>query len=88
MWTVMQITAAEQMRGRVMGLYMATFGLSQIGGFIVGAVATVASLPVALAVAGSIVTLNAARSLRSIVRVAPAADRVRLETPPEPMHGG
>ena len=29
MWTVVQITASAEMRGRVMGLYMATFGLTR-----------------------------------------------------------
>jgi MFS family permease len=81
MWTVTQITASEEMRGRVMGLYMATFGLSQIGGFIVGAAASVVTLPIALGVAGTIVTLNALRSLSSTTRLTPSSDAVPLEAP-------
>jgi MFS family permease len=82
MWTVVQITASAEMRGRVMGLYMATFGLSQIGGFIVGAAASVMTLPIALGVAGTIVTLNALRSLPSTTRLTPASDATPLEAPP------
>jgi MFS family permease len=82
MWTVMQITAAEEMRGRVMGLYMATFGLSQVGGFIVGAAASVVTLPIALGVAGAIVTLNALRSLSSVARLSPAGAAAPLDAPP------
>ncbi len=82
MWTVVQITASEEMRGRVMGLYMATFGLSQVGGFIVGAAASVATLPIALGVAGAIVTLNALRSLSSTTRLTPASEAAPLEAPP------
>ena len=82
MWTVTQMTASAEMRGRVMGLYMATFGLSQVGGFIVGAIASIATLPLALGAAGTLVTLNALRSLRTIARVTPQADDTPLETPP------
>jgi MFS family permease len=82
MWTVVQITASAEMRGRVMGLYMATFGLSQVGGFIVGAAASVATLPIALGVAGTIVTFNALRSLSSTSRVTAAIEAAPLEAPP------
>jgi MFS family permease len=82
MWTVVQITASAEMRGRVMGLYMATFGLSQVGGFIVGAAASVVTLPIALGVAGTIVTLNAVRSLSSIARLTPGSEAAPLEAPP------
>jgi hypothetical protein len=81
MWTVVQMTASAEMRGRVLGLYMATFGLSQIGGFIVGAAASVATLPVALGVVGALVTLNALRSLRRLGLFAPQSD-APMETPP------
>ena len=70
MWTVVQMTTSAEMRGRVMGLYMATYGLSQIGGFIVGAAASVATLPLALGVAGMLVALNAIRELPRVSRVA------------------
>jgi len=82
MWTVTQMTASADMRGRVMGLYMATFGLSQVGGFIVGAAASVATLPVALGVAGVLVTLNALRTLPRVARFTPEIAAAPLEPPP------
>jgi len=82
MWTVVQMTAAPEMRGRVLGLYMATFGLSQIGGFIVGAAASVATLPVALGIAGTLVAANALRSFTSIARLSPAAEAAPLAASP------
>ena len=71
MWTVMQMTASEEMRGRVLGLYMATYGLSQIGGFVVGAVASVTTVPLALGLAGVFVAVNAARLVPAIARFTP-----------------
>ena len=71
MWTVMQMTAAEEMRGRVLGLYIATFGLSQIGGFVVAAVASLTTVPLALGLAGLFVALNAVRLVPAIARFTP-----------------
>lgn len=71
MWTVMQMTASEEMRGRVLGLYMATYGLSQIGGFVVGTVASLTTVPLALGLAGLFVALNAARLVPAIARFTP-----------------
>jgi MFS family permease len=70
-WTVVQMTASEEMRGRVLGLYMATYGLSQIGGFLVGAVASLTTVPLALGLAGLFVALNAARLVPAIARFTP-----------------
>ena len=72
MWTSVQLSASAEMRGRALGVYMATFGVSQIGGFIVGAAATLLTLPVALALAGGIVALNAVRLVPSIASFTPA----------------
>ena len=71
MWTVVQMTASEEMRGRVLGLYMATYGLSQIGGFVLGAVASLTTVPLALGLAGAFVALNAARLVPAIARFTP-----------------
>jgi len=83
MWTVVQMTASEEMRGRVLGLYMATYGLSQIGGFVIGAMASITSVPLALGLAGIFVALNAARLLRAVARFTPqAAHPPATEFPP------
>jgi MFS family permease len=55
MSTVLQVSASEEMHGRVMGLYYATWGLNQLGALGIGAVASVLGMPVALAIAGAIV---------------------------------
>jgi MFS family permease len=81
MWTVVQMTTSAEMRGRVLGLYIATFGLSQIGGFVVATVATVATLPVALGIAAAIVTVNALRLLPATASYTPAA-AAPVEAPP------
>ena len=59
MSTVLQLSAREAMRGRVLGLYYATFGLNQLGALGIGAAAAVLGLPTALAVAGALVPLCA-----------------------------
>jgi len=59
MATVLQVSAREDMRGRVLGLYYATFGLNQLGALGIGAVASVLGLPAALAIAGAILPLCA-----------------------------
>ncbi len=83
MWTVVQMTASEEMRGRVLGLYMATFGLSQIGGFVIGAVASITTVPLALGLAGIFVALNATRLLPAIGRFTPhTAHAPATEFPP------
>ncbi len=59
MATTLQVTVSTEMRGRVLGLYAATWGSSQLGGFAVGALATVVSVPLALALFGAVVAANA-----------------------------
>jgi predicted MFS family arabinose efflux permease len=55
MSTSFQVGVADAMRGRVLGLYSATFGLSSIGGLCIGAAATVLGTPIALALSGAAV---------------------------------
>ena len=81
MATLVQLSASSEMRGRVLGLYVATYGMSQVGGFIVGALASVFTVPIALAVAGTVVTANASRFIKTIARVAPPVDAA-LDAPP------
>ena len=47
------------MRGRVLGLYYATFGLNQLGALGIGALAAALGLPVALAIAGALLPVCA-----------------------------
>jgi len=53
MAALLQLVSVPGMRGRIQGLYGLTFGFNHLGGFLVGAVAVVATPPIALA-AGSV----------------------------------
>lgn len=58
MSTSFQVGVADAMRGRVLGLYSATFGLSSVGGLCIGATATLLGAPIALALSGAIVVAS------------------------------
>lgn len=64
--TVLQLAVHGDMRGRVLGLFVATWGFSGVAGFALGALATAVGSPVALAV---FATLAIANSLRLVGRV-------------------
>jgi MFS family permease len=58
MSTSFQVGVADAMRGRILGLYSATFGLSSVGGLFIGAAATIAGTPIALALSGAAVVAS------------------------------
>lgn len=64
MSTSFQVGVDDSMRGRILGLYSATFGLSSVGGLCIGAAATVVGTPIALAFSGAAVVVAAAGLLR------------------------
>lgn len=72
MSTITQLTAGKEMRGRVQGLYVSTWGFNQLGGLGLGALGTVVSVPFALALGGSMLAVSAARSLTRITALKPA----------------
>jgi MFS transporter, DHA1 family, staphyloferrin A biosynthesis exporter len=57
--TVIQLTAPEELRGRVLGVYMLNQGLLPLGSLFAGALADLATAPVAVAVMGTLVALLA-----------------------------
>ncbi len=68
--TLLQLTSDENMRGRVLGLYGMTWGFTPAGGFIVGAVASIATAPLAVGMGGVvIVTYTAAVIARMGARI-------------------
>ncbi|MBI4313036.1 MAG: MFS transporter [Chloroflexi bacterium] len=73
MSTVTQMTASAAMRGRVLGLYVATWGTNQLAGFGLGALGSVIGVPLALAMSGTVVAANA-------VRLLPKAGRLGAKT--------
>jgi len=58
MSTSFQVGVDDAMRGRVLGLYSATFGLSSVGGLCIGAAATLIGAPIALALSGAAVVVS------------------------------
>ena len=68
--TLLQLRSADAMRGRVMGLYGLTFGLNPLGGFLLGAIATITmSAPFALGIGGAITVAYLLPNLRPIRRM-------------------
>ena len=59
MAAVMQLAAADRMRGRILGLYSFTLSLSPLGGLVTGTVATLLNTPVAVALSGGVVIAGA-----------------------------
>ena len=64
MVTLVQTTASAEMRGRVVGLYVSTWGMNQLGSFGLGGIGTVLSVPLALAMSGGVVAASALVRLR------------------------
>jgi len=64
MSTSFQVGVDDAMRGRVLGLYSATFGLSSVGGLCIGAAATVLGTPIALALSGAAVVASSVGLIR------------------------
>jgi MFS family permease len=59
MATVVQLATADEMRGRVLGLYAFTLSLSPLGGLITGALATILNASLAVAFSGGVVIAGA-----------------------------
>lgn len=82
MSTSFQVGVADAMRGRVLGLYSATFGLSSVGGLCIGAAATVLGAPIALAMSGAVVLASGLGLVRRRHALGRPADVAALpETP-------
>jgi MFS family permease len=68
--TIVQVTVPDELRGRVMGVYMMVFaGVTPVGAFLIGSVAEAAGVPAACAAGGGLalvaVLIQAARWLRA-----------------------
>ena len=50
--TSIQLSASHEMRGRILGLYVSTWGVNQVGGIGLGAIATFWGAPLALFISG------------------------------------
>ena len=72
--TLLQSLSADEMRGRVVSFYGLTFGMTPMGGFGAGAIASVLGAPVAIGVAGLVVVANGLRSVGLIPRLEQALE--------------
>ncbi len=79
MTTLLQTSAPDEMRGRVMSSYALTFGMSPLGGLQAGAIAGFLGAPVAIGIGGVLVCLNALRMTRLMPRFRQKEEEVRLE---------
>lgn len=61
MGTVIQMVVDPEMRGRVLGLLVATFGSNQVSSFGLGSLATLWGAPLALGMCGVLVLANSLR---------------------------
>lgn len=84
--TILQIRVDSSMRGRILGIYVATFGSNQVGGLGLGAVATVATAPVAMALFGAVVIANTLRLVPHAAAFTPGAQG--NSEPKLPVSGG
>jgi len=66
MGALLQFLVPGAMRGRVMGLYVLTFGFTPLGGVFAGAIASLFSAPIAIGLGGGIVMVYVAKRARNI----------------------
>jgi len=70
--TVIQLTVHGDMRGRVLGVYVASWGSNSVGSFGLGALATVVGAPLAIAAFAAIVCGNTLRLIPKLALFDPA----------------
>ena len=72
--TLLQTSVPDEMRGRVLSFQAFMWGISFSAGFHTGAIASAVGAPVAIAIGGGIVLLNALRMLPTMSRFQETAD--------------
>ncbi len=76
MHALFQLISTDAVRGRVFSLYVLTFGFHQLGGFLAGSLAALASAPVAVGTGGIILVLYCLKALRTVREIRPSAAEV------------
>ena len=69
MGALLQLLVPDAVRGRVMGLYVLTFGFTPLGGFFAGAVASILGAPIAIGLGGGIVVAYVLGHLKPTSRI-------------------
>jgi MFS family permease len=74
MAAMLQLSSAESMRGRIMGLYSMTFGFTPLGGFAAGVVATFLGAPLAIGIWGGVILVYVLPNIGRLGRLQAASD--------------
>ena len=74
MGTMLQLTSADAVRGRVLGLYGLTYGFTPVGGFVAGIIGAAASAPVALGIFGGLIVAYVMRVSRGVAQLRPTQE--------------
>lgn len=69
MSTLLQSLSPDRTRGRIMGLLVLTYGISPLGGFQAGIIASMVSAPFAIFIGGSMLVLNSFRCRTLMKRI-------------------
>ena len=69
MGALLQLLVPDAVRGRVMGLYVLTFGFTPLGGFVAGAIASVVGAPIAVGLGGGVVVGYVIGRVRPMSRI-------------------
>ena len=74
MHALFHLIATDAVRGRVFSLYVLTFGFHPLGGYLSGALASAAGVPVAMGLGGAIIVAYCVRALRTVRQIRPTAE--------------
>jgi len=77
MGTLIQTIVPDEMRGRVLSFQVMTWGVTGLSGFHTGAIATLLGAPLAIAIGGGVLALNALRLARRVSRLQPVEQKSR-----------
>ncbi len=73
MQTLVQLLTPDAVRGRVLSLYVLTFGFTSVGGYVVGLIATLLTVPVTISLGGGILVAYALSLMPMIRHLQPEA---------------
>ncbi|MBL8056592.1 MAG: MFS transporter [Anaerolineales bacterium] len=74
MQAMVQLLSPDAVRGRILSLYVLTFGFTSVGGYVAGIIASVAGAPLAIALGGGFMLAYLAAEARPLARLKPGAE--------------
>jgi len=76
MQTLVQLLTPDAVRGRVLGLYVLTFGFTSVGGYLAGLIATAAGAPFAIGLGGGVMVAYLLGITKTVRHMQPTAEGV------------